>query len=132
MTEIVYIGGKLYRECGWVSAEGYLKFTLDGKTHYAHRYIYEQEYGPIDPRMDIDHINGDKLDNELENLRAVPRSDNAFNRHRANLNSASGVRGVSWHKASQGYRVQVRGKHLGVYGTLEEASQVAEKGFKEV
>lgn len=132
MAEVIYENGKLYRECGWISAEGYLKFTLDGKTYYSHRYIYEKEYGPLDPDMDVDHINGNKLDNRLENLRAVSRSDNSFNRHKANLNSATGIRGVSWHKASQKYQVQVRGKYGGTFFRIEDTIEAAEQMFREV
>lgn len=130
MKDIIYQDGKLYKEVGWISAEGYYKFTLDNRTYYVHRWLYERAKGKLPRHMDVDHINGDKLDNRLENLRAVNRSENAFNRQKANSNSETGVRGVFWHRATQRWQVSIRGNYLGVYPDYEEACKVAEDYYK--
>lgn len=73
---------------------------------------------------EIDHINGDGLDNRTDNLRFVTHSHNLMNRGRQSNNS-SGFVGVSFHKASGRYRAYGRrgGKHihLGVHDTLSAA-----------
>ena len=129
---IIYKDGHLFKRAGWKSPEGYLKLTVNGKTEYAHRYIYKMHLGEIPEGMDVDHIDGDRANNLISNLRILPRSDNAFNRQGANANSKSGVRGVSWHKASQKYIVQIRGKHYGCFLSQKEAEQFAAQKFKEL
>lgn len=47
------------------------------KNFYVHRLTYEAFYGTIPPGMTIDHINGDKQDNRLENLQLLTQRDNA-------------------------------------------------------
>lgn len=74
---------------------GYLSGEIDGRGVYAHRVAWEIANGPIPKGMDIDHINGDKADNRLENLRLASRSQNARNR-KANRSSTSKYLGVSW------------------------------------
>ena len=132
MKEIIYQNGKVYKEAGWCTPEGYHKFALGDTTVYTHRYIYEMFNGPIPDEMDVDHIDGDKSNNKISNLRILNRADNAFNRQSANSNSKSGVRGVFFHKATQKYQVSVRGKYYGVFSTMKEAEKVANNIFKEI
>jgi len=98
-----------------------------GKQHKAHRLIWLYVYGEM-PK-EIDHINGDRQDNRLENLRSVTRSQNQFNKAMAQ-NNTSGYRGVSWHKKSQQWviRVCANGKSMVKYvKDLELAGLVAEE-----
>lgn len=75
-------------------ASGYLGITYGNTTMYAHRAVYMAWVGPIPEGMEIDHINADRSDNRLENLRVVTKSGNMRNPHtrRANLRQLSGVR----------------------------------------
>jgi len=50
---------------------------------------------------EVDHINGDRADNRIENIRAANRSENQCNRF-ALANNTSGYPGVSWHKKTWG------------------------------
>ncbi|MDF1690515.1 MAG: HNH endonuclease [Cycloclasticus sp.] len=68
---------------GSVNSRGYLKTTIGRKQFTVHRLIYVYHYGDIPEECDIDHIDGNKLNNHIENLRAVSRQHNHFNRTKA-------------------------------------------------
>lgn len=115
------------QEVGCIHQTGYRHVTWKGKVHKVHRLIFLLEHGYI-PK-EIDHINGDRQDNRLENLRSVTRSQNQFNKAMAQ-NNTSGYRGVSWHKKSQQWviRVCANGKSMVKYvKDLELAGLVAEE-----
>jgi len=87
-----YKTGFIYNENGrrmkcWLNPSGYyyFKMSVGGKTKAiaAHRFIWEYFNEPIPPKMTIDHINENKLDNRLENLRLTT---NAFNCRRREYN----------------------------------------------
>ena len=61
--------------------EGYIRYCILGKHYSGHRLIYETFYGEIPENMVIDHIDGNRSNNKLNNLRLVSYSDNAKNRH---------------------------------------------------
>lgn len=82
----------------FVSSGGYYKFRLVWKNgrscKFLHRLIYEHQFGKIPNGFQIDHINGDRLDNRIENLRCVPQKTNNRNRKKTILNT-TGFTGVS-------------------------------------
>lgn len=82
---------------GTINAGGYLKVSVDGFTHSAHRVAWMLHYGEwVDyPKFEIDHINNNTLDNRIENLRKVTKSDNQRNAS-PRKNNTSGVHGVNW------------------------------------
>ncbi len=90
---------------GCLSKNGYLvagvrlNRGVTGKLYYVHRLAWYLHYGKW-PNLFIDHINGDKTDNRIANLREVTRSQNGHNRG-PNKNNQSGYKGVSWVKATQ-------------------------------
>ena len=103
---------------------GYLRISIFGKTYLAHRVAYAMSYGQW-PTNHIDHINRDRSDNRLENIRDVLPSVNHKNRSKSRLNT-SGVTGVFWHKGNKKWQASIRVngklKHLGVFGTLLDAA----------
>ena len=95
----------------------------------AHRLIMGLRFGD---GQEVDHINGDRLDNRRGNLRVCTRAQNAQNLlvHRENNSGLprSGHRGVKWNTEKSKWRAgaTVNGKYhyLGYYATAEEASAV--------
>lgn len=104
----------------------YVYASTKGTTVKMHRYLIDAPDGLV-----VDHINGDSLDNQISNLRACSQLVNGHNRHSLNINNSSGVRGVSYHKASKKWRATVRvnykQKHLGTFGCVKEAERVVTK-----
>ena len=88
-----------------------------------HRVIMQAEKG-----VEIDHINGNGLDNRKANLRAATRRQNARNRGKTAANT-SGFKGVFWHKDTSKWQASVgvdyKLHHLGLFLTKEEANEVA-------
>ena len=86
----------------------------------------------------VDHINGDTLNNQRNNLRLASKGGNQRN-SKTQCNSLTGRSGVGFHKASNKYRARIvvddKEIYLGVFSTFEEACKVREdaenKYFKE-
>jgi hypothetical protein len=114
------------QEAGSIHLTGYRHVTWQGKVYKVHRLIFLLEHGYL-PK-EIDHINGNRQDNRVENLRDVTRSQNQFNKAMCK-NNTSGTRGVSWHKKSNAWLVRVcaggKTKSIGYFKDLELAGLVA-------
>lgn len=78
---------------------GYIEIGIDNKLHYAHRLVWLYHFGNL-PDEQIDHINGDRANNRVENLRESSRYMNARNQKKSSINS-SGTTGVSLRKTKQ-------------------------------
>lgn len=81
---------------GHNSKNGYCYIMIDGKSYRSHRLAWLYVYGGF-PKNQIDHINRNKLDNRLENLREASKELNARNKGLRKTNK-SGVTGVHWSK----------------------------------
>lgn len=96
-----------------------------------HREIFRMKYG-VEPKY-IDHINGDKLDNRIENLRECSCSQNVANSFKRNNNN-SGYKGVYFEKESGKYKAQIHyhGKviNLGRFLVKEEAAMAYDEAAK--
>ncbi len=95
----------------------------DGTKQYLHRLIWVMHFGPIPPDLEIDHINGNRSDNRIENLRLVTRSINLKNKRKLPHN-ATGHRGVfTTANGDFGARIWSQGKaiRLGTFSTATEA-----------
>lgn len=114
------------RQAGCVSSQtGYLTLRLDKKLYQAHRVAWLHVHGEW-PMHDIDHINGDKLDNRIANLRDVPNRINRENMRRARADSSTGILGVQFDARRGLYFARIRhsgrNQWLGYHATAEAAS----------
>ena len=85
--------GRCYRELGVVRLG-------KRKRLYAHRVIWEMHNGPIPDGLQIDHIDGNSLNNKIENLRLATHSQNLHNRG-AQSNNTTGFKGVHRRKSGR-------------------------------
>lgn len=112
---------------------GYLQICVLFTNYLAHRLAWFYIYGEWP--AEIDHINGDRKDNRLVNLRAASRKVNSRNL-KQNVRNTSGFRGVRYKKAANRWvaYIGVNGKfkHVGSFETMREAVAArfrAEKQF---
>lgn len=109
---------------GHISVKGHIHLMVRRNRYYAHRLAWLYVTGEY-PSDDIDHINGDKSDNRIVNLRPATRTENNYNR-KTQKNNKTGVKGVYPHKDRYRSQLVIDGKavHLGVFQTIEEARKV--------
>ena len=111
---------------GCVGAGGYI-YTNYKKTQYKHhRLIFLMHHGYL-PEM-VDHIDGDKTNNRIENLRACTRTQNLLNSKKP-VSNTSGIKNVWWRKTRGKWEVKFKVnkvvKYFGLYDDLELAELVA-------
>lgn len=84
---------------------GYIEVKRSGKMILLHRWLWKELVGDIPEGMEIDHINGVRTDNRIENLRLVTRKTNMQNQKQRSDNN-SGVTGVAWTEPSKMWRAR--------------------------
>jgi hypothetical protein len=105
---------------GTLNDDGYVRIMVAGRRYGAHRLAWLVTYGEW-PKGEIDHINGNRADNRIANLRDVSHSQNQRNLHRPRSDNRTGVLGVSWHAQTGKWRARLNDRHLGLYASAEEA-----------
>jgi hypothetical protein len=111
---------------GSKATNGYINIKI-GKTGYkAHRIVFLWHHGYC-PEF-VDHIDGNRSNNKIENLRVATKAENSANQKIRSTNK-SGMKGVSWHSANKKWKVAIcknyRPIYLGTYDDYELACLVA-------
>ena len=105
-----------------------------GQSYYTHRLLWFLTKNEQPPK-EIDHINNDRLDNRIENLRGVTRNQNQHNT-KTPKNNTSGIKGVGLHKPSNKWvaRLALNKKyiHIGCFTDKKEAEQAIKKAREEL
>lgn len=101
------------------TCDGYLHGNIHNRRVKAHRVAWLVVHGEW-PDGQIDHINGDRSDNRISNLRVVSDAENKRNAKLYSTNK-TGVPGVSWDRARGKWQAQCLRKPLGRFDTFEEA-----------
>ncbi len=111
---------------GCVNHSGYCMIRVDGYAYYAHRLAWLYTYGEFPDGL-IDHINRDKTDNRLSNLRVCSNMENGQNAKISSANK-SGTTGVFFNASRQKWMAQImvarKNVHLGFYESIEDAIRV--------
>lgn len=119
----VFIKRDTGKEFGRFVSRGYRAMYFDGASHRSGRVAWIYMNGPIG-NAHIDHVNGNRSDDRIANLRAVPQAENNRNLS-IPKNNKSGVMGVYWHNQSCRWRAQIRvdykAQSLGSFTSKDEA-----------
>jgi len=118
--------GKFANKVAGSQSRGYSYIRIDGKKYLAHRLAWLYVTGGWPPEgMQIDHINGDGLNNRWQNLRLATKSQNQHNHTRLDRRNKSGVTGVSWDKRHGQWQAQIaidhKKIHLGYFDEFGDA-----------
>lgn len=119
------------KEAGSIDKDGYRVIYFNQKQYRATTIIWLILYGR-EPFVghEIDHINRDKSDDRLLNLRECTHSQNMSNQAIPSSNT-SGYKGVSYHKHTNRFRATImhnkKSIHIGLYNTAEEAAEAYRK-----
>lgn len=122
-----YLDGKLIRKTksgrfkigtiseGYDNSTGYMRTMFNKKRYKTHRLIWIYHYGDISSNMQIDHINGNRIDNRIENLRVVNNQKNSFNSHN--------TKGYSIKNGKYQAEIKINGKskYLGLFSNEIDA-----------
>jgi len=109
---------------GSVRSDGYRLLGFNNQRTLEHRVIWELFNGSIPDGMQVDHIDGDRSNNRIENLRVATIEQNRRNR-KVNNDNSTGYKGVGWRSSHSKWRARIaynkRTIHLGYFDTPEDA-----------
>lgn len=108
-------------------SNGYIGISVNGIRYQAHRLAWSFIHGEIPEGSYIDHIDRDRSNNSISNLRLATKSENNRNLT-IKVSNKTGYRGVSYHKSADKYEASLtfnrRKVYLGLFDTPELANQV--------
>ena len=118
---------------GYINKDGYVKISIDGKKYLAHRLVWLYVYGYMPTQ--IDHIDHNRANNTLHNLRDITQKENTKNTSLRKDNT-TGISGIYYDKKRKSFKVQIAkdGKDLffGRYKNFNEAVKVRNSAYFEL
>ena len=135
-TLFEYSNGKLFNkvtrgsakkgtQAGYITEDGYRRVRVDGEYFYVHQLVYIMCIGQIPPGKYIDHIDGNRLNNDINNLRVATPLQNQLNKFRQK-NGTSIYKGVWYDGAKAVWKASIRingnRKYLGQFSTEQDAA----------
>ena len=119
---------KVGKKAGSLKLNGYFNTGINGKVYRNHRLVFLMHHGYL-PKC-VDHIDGNCLNNKIENLREATHSQNSQN-GKFRTNNTSSAKGVFWSKKFNKWVIQIsinnKHKYFGMYKDLELADLVAQE-----
>lgn len=116
---------------GNLHPSGYIRIVIKGVTYMAHKLIYLYHTGEH-PKY-LDHIDRDRSNNNINNLRPCTLGQNQYN-SKLKSNNTSGVKNVCWNKSKNRWvarlSVDKQSKHIGTFIDLKEAALAVNKARK--
>ena len=102
--------------------------NIKSKTGWTRAYMHQQLLGfPARGGLQVDHKNGDGLDNRRDNLKACTRQQQRFSFRTKSPSASSKYRGVSWHSRGRRWEAQImhcyQKRHLGLFASEESAAR---------
>lgn len=125
-----YIDGNLFfkknnKQAGTIHHTGYRAIIFRRKWYLAHRLVWLLHHGYLPPMLD--HIDGNKLNNNIHNLRVATPTQNQQNR-KVPSNNKTGVKGLSFCKISKKWKCQItinkKIVYLGLYKDFAKAVNI--------
>ena len=117
----------VFKAAGYIPPDGYRRISINGKKYKASRLAWMFVFGVIPVGFIVDHIDGNPHNDAIDNLRCVSILENQQNQRKAQKNNKCGLLGVSYWKATNTYRAQIRvggrKKTIGYYPTPQTAHQ---------
>lgn len=118
---------------GNIDSEGYVRGAIKRKHYREHRLVYQLFHGSVPQQLD--HINGVKTDNRIENLRPATPSENLCNKPKQS-NNTTGYKGVSYCKRDKRYWARICKDgikvSLGYFDNPHDAGKAYQKAAKEI
>jgi len=103
---------------GGLDNQGYARVAFNKSRYKVHRIVWVLHFGDIPEGLEIDHINRNRSDNRIENLRLVTHSQNNFNTR---------AKGYTWDKKSKKWKASIqldrKRKELGRFTNKKDARQ---------
>lgn len=114
-------GPRKGKRAGCQQSTGYRQVRYENRAYLEHRLMWLMESGE-EPPVNIDHINGDRSDNRIENLRPADRYTNQFNR-KTKGSSGTGIKGLFRNRNCWHCRIRCRGERHCKYFPLDQKEE---------
>lgn len=128
-----YHKSRIGNVAGTIMKNGYSYICINKSSFRAHRLAWLYVFG-MWPEQHIDHINGDKSDNRIENLREVSNSENMMNQG-ISVRNKSGHLGITWSESRKrwcvGLKVDGKSKNVGRFLSLFDAISARDRAYAE-